>query len=76
MTLYVVEIEQNKLLTHDGEVQLGIFFTSMSQFLKEAKVNYTETYWIPDAFSHRYKRLNYQKHLNYASTGTKNEIGE
>lgn len=73
MTLYVVKLEKNKLLTHDGEVQLGIFFTSIEQFLNQAKANYTETYWIPDTFSHRYKRLNYQKHLNSASIGTKDD---
>jgi hypothetical protein len=73
MTLYVVEIGENKLITHDGEVQLGVFFTSMRQFLEEAKADYTETYWIPDTFSHRYKRNNYQKHLNHASIGTKDD---
>jgi hypothetical protein len=75
MTLYVVEIEKNKLITHDGEVQLGMFTMSIKQFLKSVKEEYTQTYWLPDTFSHRYKRVNYQKHLNQASIGTKDDKG-
>jgi hypothetical protein len=75
MTLYVVKIEENKLLTHDGETQLGIFNMSLQQFHDLTKEQYTETYWSPDTFSQRYKRLNYQKHLREASIGTKDEIG-
>lgn len=75
MTLYVVEVGENKLITHDGEVQLGVFFMSMNEFLKSASAKYTETYWIPDKFSNRYKRINYQKHLKKASIGTKDDIG-
>lgn len=73
MTHYVVEIKENVLITHDGEVQLGLFFMSMKDFLNKAKVQYTETYWLPDTFSQRYKRVSYQKHLKSASIGTKNE---
>lgn len=74
MTLYVVEVKENTLITHDGEVQLGIFFMSIRKFLESVGKDYTETYWIPDTFSHRYKRNNYQKHLNKASIGTKDDI--
>ena len=73
MTLYVVEISKDTLITHDGEVQLGFFSMSMDEFLKKVKVDCVETYWLPDIFSNRYKRLNYQKHLNSASIGTKND---
>ena len=69
--LFVVELDENKLITHDGEVQLGIFFMSLEKFMSMAGVNYQETYWIPDVASNRYKRINYQKHLNAASIGTK-----
>lgn len=75
MTHYVVEIEENKLITHDGEVQLGIFYMPMEQFLEIVGIEYTETYWLPDTFSKRYKRLNYQNHLKHASIGTKNDKG-
>jgi hypothetical protein len=40
-----------------------------------SKEDYIETYWMPDVFSHRYKRNNYQKHMKKASIGTKDEIG-
>lgn len=73
MTLYVVEVKKNTLITHDGEIQLGVFFMSMSEFLEKVNTEYVETYWIPDIFSHRYKRNAYQKHLKKASIGTKNE---
>lgn len=73
MTLYVVEISENTLITHDGEVQLGVFYMSMEQFLGNAKTEYHETYWIPDIFSRRYKRIKYQKHLKSASIGTKHD---
>jgi hypothetical protein len=72
MTLYVVKVNENMLITHDGEVQLGLFHMNIDEFLQKSSVEYIETYWLPDTFSHRYKRLNYQKHLNQASVGTKN----
>ncbi len=71
MTFFVVELEENKLLTHDGEVQLGIFNMSLESFMSMTKVKYQETYWIPDVAGNRYKRVNYQKHINAASIGTK-----
>jgi hypothetical protein len=74
MTLYVVEIEKNKLITHDGEVQIGVYHMSLKDFLEKTKVDYIETYWIPDIFSQRYKRINYQHHLKSASIGTKDDI--
>lgn len=74
MTLYVVKINEDMLITHDGEVQLGIYHTTIENFMSMAKENYIETYWMPDVFCHRYKRNNYQKHLKKASIGTKDEI--
>lgn len=73
MTHYVVEIEENKLITHDGEIQLGMISMSMKQFLEKVGVEYTETYWLPDIFLKRYKRVNYQRHLKFASVGTKDD---
>lgn len=71
MCLYVCQIEENVLITHDGEFQLGFHKISLEEFLKNAKVKYQETYWIPDIVSKRYKKTNYQKHLKSASIGTK-----
>ena len=74
MTLYVVKLDEDTLLTHDGEVQLGIYHTTIENFMSMVKEKYIETYWMPDVFSHRYKRNNYQKHMKKASIGTKDEI--
>ena len=73
MTLYVVKLDEDTLLTHDGEVQLGIYHTTIENFMSTVKEKYIETYWIPDVFSHRYRRNNYQKHMKKASIGTKEE---
>lgn len=73
MTLYVTKIDDNTLITHDGYVQLGCFKMKLEDFLQKVKVEYIETHWIPDSFAKRYKRANYQKHLNYASIGTKDK---
>jgi hypothetical protein len=75
MTLYVVKLDEDTLLTHDGEAQLGIYHITLENFMSMSKKDYIETYWIPDVFSNRYKRNNYQKHLKRASIGTKDEIG-
>jgi hypothetical protein len=73
MTLYVTKIDENTLITHDGNVQTGYFKMRLEDFLEQVKVEYIETYWIPDCFLNRYKRANYQKHLNYASIDTKDK---
>ena len=73
MTLFVVRLSENKVLTHDGEVQLGIFPMSLEDFIAMAQAEYQETYWIPDSVGNRYKKLSYQKHLRAASIGTKND---
>lgn len=63
MTLYVCQIEENKLITHDGHYQLGCYNMSLEKFMDIVKVEYVETYWIPDIVTNRYKRMSYQKHL-------------
>jgi hypothetical protein len=75
MTLYVVKVNENTLITHDGEVQLGLYNTTLENFMSMTKEEYIETYWTPDTFSQRYKRNNYQKHLRKATIGSKDEIG-
>jgi hypothetical protein len=66
MTLYVYRQDKKILITHDGYVQLGIYFMSLKKFYSLAKKEYIKTYWLPDTFKNRYKRLNYQKHLNFS----------
>ncbi len=74
MCLYVVKVNENTLITHDGEVQLGLYNTTLENFMSMTKEEYTETYWMPDTFSQRYKRNNYQKHLRRVTIGSKDEI--
>lgn len=64
MTLYVYQKSKNVLITHDGNVQLGVFYMDIKRFLSLTKVEYVETYWLPDIFKNRYKSISYQKHLN------------
>lgn len=71
--LYYYKANEKTIITHDGNVQLGVFYTTPEEFLSKIKVECMETYWLPDVFSKRYKRANYQRHLKTASIGTKND---
>lgn len=62
--LYYYKLDEFNFITHDGYCQLGIFH-DLDFFLKNIKVNYQETYWLPDIFECRYKRINYQVHLKH-----------
>jgi len=73
MTLYYCVIDENSFITHDGYMQLGYHTMPLTEFLEKAQVTYIETNWIPDIFTKRYKRANYQKHLEKASIGTKDK---
>jgi hypothetical protein len=74
MTLYFCQLDKDTIITHDGYCQLGTFHKmTKEKFLSMVKVEYIEVNWIPDVFTKRYKRLNYQKLLKQASTGTKND---
>ena len=71
MPLYYYVLDENTIITHDGYLQLGLFLMNEETFLSSVKVNYQKVYWIPDTFSKRYKRVNFQNHLRAASIGTK-----
>jgi hypothetical protein len=60
---YYYILNNNTIITHDGEVQTGIIHMSVETFLSKVKVNYEQTYWLPDPFIKRYKRKNFQNHL-------------
>ena len=64
-TLYVVDVGDNCLITHDGHMQLGCHKMSMEQFMSydRGHIRYLETYWLPDVFGKRYQRANYQAHM-------------
>ncbi|AIX21573.1 hypothetical protein Syn7803C10_244 [Synechococcus phage ACG-2014f] len=62
-TLYVFQSEE-RLITHDGHVQLGCHNMTMEEFMSfdRENIRYIETYWLPDVFGNRYKRSNFQAH--------------
>jgi hypothetical protein len=66
LMLYYYRVDDNNFITHDGYCQLGIFH-DLDFFLQNVKIQYTETYWLPDVFSKRYKRINFQTHLKHQS---------
>jgi hypothetical protein len=50
------------LITHDGYIQLGCFTHSLKDHYRlNPTIEWIETYWIPDNFSKRYKRVSLQK---------------
>jgi hypothetical protein len=52
------------LITHDGYIQIGIFHHSLEDHLRlNSEVEWQVTYWMPDVFTNRYKRLSYQQHM-------------
>lgn len=62
--LYYYIIDENTFITHDGYCQLGIFH-DLNFFKNNVGVEYCEAHWCPDPFSIRYKRPNFQKHLQH-----------
>lgn len=62
--LYYYKQDSNNYILHDGNCQLGIIH-DINYFLDNVKVKYQETYWLPDTFNKRYKRLKFQKHLKH-----------
>ncbi len=62
-TLYVFQSE-DRLITHDGHVQLGCHNMTMEKFMsfERENIQYIETYWMPDVFGKRYQRSNFQAH--------------
>lgn len=73
MKHFVYQKDENTLITHDGEVQLGIIHMPLEKFLSLAQVDYHVVHWVPDLFNKRYKRMSFQKHLKHASINTKTD---
>lgn len=64
--IYVYELSENHLITHDGHVQIGSLHCTLEWYLKNVQVPVTVIHWIPDAFGLRYPRANYQLHMEIA----------
>lgn len=55
-------VRDTHLITHDGYIQLGYLNHSLEEHRRlNPHVNWIETYWCPDPFIIRYKRVNFQK---------------
>ena len=60
--LFIVEIGENKCVTHDGYIQIGIFDHSLEKHIELCPtIDWQVTYWMPDIFMNRYKRVSFQK---------------
>ena len=61
-TLYICDIGNGECVTHDGYIQIGIFNHSVEKHLElNPTIDWQVTYWMPDVFDDRYKRVSFQK---------------
>ena len=67
-TLYIVDIGNGECVTHDGDIQIGIFDHSVEKHIElsnaicgDNPIDWQVTYWMPDVFINRYKRVSFQK---------------
>ena len=62
-TLYLHRLDDNRCLSHDGYIQLGIFNHSVEKQIElNPNIRWVETYWKPDNFGNRYKRASLLAH--------------
>ena len=59
--LYVVALSENKCVTHDGDMDMGVFNFGAKRFLELCGVECMEVYWRPDPKGVRYKRVSFQR---------------
>ena len=60
--IFIVPLNENKCLTHDGYIQIGIFNHSMQRHMEiNPCIDWQEVYWFPDIFKDRYKRVKFQR---------------
>jgi hypothetical protein len=64
--IYVYRLSENRCITHDGDVEIGIFNFGVETYQRLAKVENMEVYWKPDPYRNRYKRANFQRHEKVA----------
>ena len=73
--LFLVETGENSCATHDGHIQLGVFNHSLEKHLElNPTIDWQITYWMPDVWSNRYKRVSFQntEKMNEGSPKTDN----
>jgi len=60
--LFIVDIGNGECVTHDGYIQIGIFNHTVEKHLElNPLVDWKITYWMPDIWMNRYKRISFQK---------------
>ena len=60
--LFVTALNENKCLTHDGYIQIGIFNHSVEKHIEiNPCIDWLVVHWYPDVFKNRYKRVAFQK---------------
>ena len=60
--LFIVDIGNGECVTHDGYIQIGVFSHTVEKHLElNPLVNWQVTYWMPDIWMNRYKRVSFQK---------------
>lgn len=64
--IYVYALTENKCITHDGDVELGVFNFGVDKYLELCDVEAMEVHWKPDPHGCRYKRVNFQRHEKVA----------
>ena len=76
--LFVTPLGEKECITHDGYIQIGIFKHSVEKHLElNPMIDWQVTYWYPDIFMNRYKRVTFQQHMacNEGSPQTDNAGG-
>ena len=77
MTLYLFQDNQDHCISHDGYIQIGSFPHSVEEHMKlNPTVDWVVTYWLPDCFGKRYKRVSFQRteKANEGSPRTDNSV--
>ena len=86
-TLYIVDTDNGKCITHDGHIQIGIHPHNSARHIELCnevadkngfeRINWVNVYWKPDVFSIRYKRVTFQRTqaCNIGSPRTDNNGG-
>ena len=73
--LFIVDIGNGECVTHDGYIQIGIFNHTVEKHLElNSLIDWQVTYWMPDVWANRYKRVSFQhtEKMNEGSPRTDN----
>ena len=60
--MFLVDAGNGRCISHDGYIQLGSFSHTVEKHLELCpEQEWQVTYWMPDVFINRYKRVSFQK---------------